>query len=346
MLLGKALEQAPPRSLTHPATPVGISRQGFEGGAQRGDVTRRHEQALDAVAHEVPVARHVGDNERSSRGRRLQQGARQAFAAARGQHEHIRALPDRGDIGHGSIPVGPGPLAPGQDLLRRDGFGVFAIAAAIKVETQADTVGQQPFVGLHEKIDPLRPDHAADMGGDGHGVVGGRQRREGVRVDAGATENGKARSEVGRNFAHHGKVVWVFHQKLRVWLAHEGGQHPQHAEAIKAQKWIGRNARQTLSRDVDDHMRHGDQAQGQAAQHNRLHGDQVHDVGPLAFDEARQLKGYLRRQGLVVGAAAKIELQGARAQGLDLSQPARRARDDDHGCRDLREERNQRAKMR
>ena len=70
-------------------------------------------------------------------------------------------------------------------------------------------------------------------------------------------------------------------------------------------------------------MRHGDGRRGQKPPSTIGCGDQVHD-GPLAFDEARQLKGHLRRQGLVVGTAAKIELK-VRAPRASISQPARKS---------------------
>ena len=65
--LGEAVQQPQARRLAHAPSQVGIARQPLQRSGERVGVLRRHHEALHAVAHEVPAARHVGDDQRDAR---------------------------------------------------------------------------------------------------------------------------------------------------------------------------------------------------------------------------------------------------------------------------------------
>ena len=114
--LGEAVEQAQASRLAHARAQVAVVRQLLKGVRQGTDVLRGDDQPLDAVADEVPAARHVGDQQRPRAGGRLQHGARHALPAPGGQDEEIGPAPNVDNVGHVAEPARAAALAPGAQL--------------------------------------------------------------------------------------------------------------------------------------------------------------------------------------------------------------------------------------
>ena len=88
-------------------------------------------------------------------------------------------------------------------------------------------------------------------------------------------------------------------------------------------------------RHVQDHMAGRHELEREPTQHHRLHRYQMHDVGILGFQDARQRPRRLGLAHRMARRAAEVEVDDTRAQRLDLAEATRRAGDHHHRVRDL-----------
>ena len=142
----------------------------------------------------------------------------------------------------------------------------------------------------------------------------------------------------------HGKVVHrgVFHQTARLACARTQGRRPA-PSACRSDK--GAESGVTVAMPAGPLSRDGwtttcgtanqDAGPSRPAPDRHPWRSECTTSGPLAFDEARQLQATCAAGAWLLEPRRKSGSR-LRALGLVLSQPARKARDGDRGCRDLR----------
>ena len=165
--LGIAVKQAGARCQAELASQRRVAGELLQGIGQGLGIGGRHDETLDAVAHEVAAARHVRHDERAGGGRGLEQRTRHAFAAACRQHEDGGTAPDGGNVRCEAQPARALAIAPGGEKAGWDGFEVAVVGAAVELDGKGHAALFQETRRLHQNVDALGQDHAADEGGDG-----------------------------------------------------------------------------------------------------------------------------------------------------------------------------------
>src|SRR5262245_47961251 len=75
-----------------------LTREPEDGVCDRGRIVRLHQEAVDAVLHDVAGARYVGSDERESHRRRFEEHPRNTFAVVGGENEYVRRTEDISDV--------------------------------------------------------------------------------------------------------------------------------------------------------------------------------------------------------------------------------------------------------
>ena len=290
----------------------------------------------------MSASRHVGHDQRPRAGRGLEQRARHASARAHRQHADVDAAPDLTHIGHMARPPRPVRGAPVRQHVGGDLLPALVIDRAAQLKPQRRSAFGQVLAGPHQDVDAVARHHLPDEGGDRRRVVRGRQRREPLRVDAGAAQHREAPAGVDAARAQQGEVIRILDQQARLRAPQHRCHQPQRAGVVEPRQvpirsLVGRKARH-LHHDVA----RGHELGGEPAQDHGLQPHQMHDVGVLRLQHAadRPCRRHLTHR--VERRRTLVEVDDPHAELLDLGKPARRPGRNHHAERNLLEEADQR----